>query len=90
MMLNMRTTVNIEEELLARAKVLAVRANRPMGSVLEEALRKYLQEYESRVPEQSPELPVFTADTPGLRPGVDLDDKEQVADLLGDNARVGL
>lgn len=80
----MRTTVNIDERLLAEAKLIAARTHRTIGSVLEDALRKLLDER----PEGSDgpfKLPVFVPERPGLRPGVDLLDKEQMAELLGDN-----
>ncbi|WP_194928897.1 type II toxin-antitoxin system VapB family antitoxin [Pseudactinotalea sp. HY158] len=81
----MRTTVNIDEYLLAEARLLAVRSRRPMGSILEEALRRYLNERGREDEGQPAELPEFKPTDPGLRPGVDLDDREQIAELLGEN-----
>ncbi|UPK75958.1 type II toxin-antitoxin system VapB family antitoxin [Nocardioidaceae bacterium SCSIO 66511] len=81
----MRTTVNIDEHLLAEAKLIAARSHRTIGSVLEDALRKLINEYETRQTGERYELPQFTYDPPGLQPGVDLYDKEQLAELLGDN-----
>lgn len=75
----MRTTVNIDAELLARAKVVAARSHRTIGSVLEDALRTLLAESEQ--PNSRPAvLPDFHYGG-GLRPGVDLYDKELMADL---------
>lgn len=82
-----RTTVNIDEQLLAEAKVHAARSRRSMTSLLEDALRRYLEEA-GAAPSVPIDLPEFVPSTPGLRPGVDLDDREQLADLLGDNERV--
>ncbi|MGV0815789.1 type II toxin-antitoxin system VapB family antitoxin [Mycolicibacterium boenickei] len=79
----MRTTVNIDDALLAEAKIVAARTSRSLGSVVEDALREML----SRVAHESTatfRLP--THGSGGLRPGVDLDDKEALAELLGDNA----
>lgn len=80
----MRTTVTIDDELLAGAKVLAARTHRTIGSVLEEALRKMLAEHT----EESTDvvLPDFSYQG-GLRDGVDLYDKELLADLLGEPGR---
>lgn len=82
----MRTTVNIDEQLLAEAKVLAARSHRSIGSVLEDALRAFLEAQHRRPGNEKYQLPVYTPSEPGLRPGVDLGDAEQMADLLGDNA----
>jgi hypothetical protein len=82
----MRTTVTIDDELLAQAKLIAARTHRTIGSVLEDALRKLIAEQTS-VDDKSPfALPDFVYSDLGLRPGVDLLDREQVADLQGDNA----
>lgn len=83
----MRTTVNIDEHLLAEAKLVAARTHRTIGSVLEDALRKLLDEHSARGRGERYELPLFTYDPPGTHPGVDLYDKEQMADLLGDSER---
>jgi len=83
-MLRMRTTVNIDDELLASAKVLAARTHRTIGSVLEEALRKMLDETAEHPAAVT--LPDFSY-VGGLRPGVDLYDKESMAQLLGESSR---
>lgn len=81
----MRTTVNIDERLLAEAKLIAARTHRTIGSVLEDALRKLIDEQSTRPSGERYELPRFDYDPPGLRPGVDLENKEQMADLLGND-----
>jgi hypothetical protein len=80
----MRTTVNIDDDLLAEAKVVAARTSRSLGSVVEDALREMLR----RVADESSktEFRLQTHGSGGLRPGVDLDDMEALAELLGDNA----
>jgi hypothetical protein len=81
-----RTTVNIDDHLLAEAKVMAARQHRTIGAVLDDALRKLFAEEMSRRSSSEPyRLPRFNRGNPGLRPGVDLYDKEQLAELLGDN-----
>lgn len=79
----MRTTVNIDATLLRRAKELAARRGRPLGDVIDDALRVLLAE---RRPDSGADvtLPVFGGS--GLLPGVDLEDKDALAALLGDDA----
>jgi hypothetical protein len=81
----MRTTVNIDDALLAEAKSVAARTHRSLGSVFEEALRVLLVERaEARKTTASLSLPVGRASS-GVWPGVDLEDKEHLAELLEDN-----
>lgn len=78
----MRTTVNIDDRLLRQAKLEAARSNRSLGDVVDDALRLLLAPA-GRSRRQSPlDLPVFGGS--GLRPGVDLEDKEGLAALLDD------
>ncbi len=79
----MRTTVNIDDHLLAEAKVLAVKTSRSLGAVIDDALRAMLRR-SSDADRQEFRLPTHGAG--GLQPGVDLEDKEALAELLGDNA----
>lgn len=82
----MRTTVNIDEHLLGEAKLIAARTHRTIGSVLEDALRKLIAANEGHASDAEPyRLPRFHYDPPGLLPGVDLYDKEQMAELNGLN-----
>ena len=76
----MRTTVSIDDHLLAEAKQLAVRNGHSLGSVIDDALRVYLAVRAQSRSLAPVELPVFG--TRGLRPGVDLEDKEGLAALL--------
>ncbi|MBA2788204.1 type II toxin-antitoxin system VapB family antitoxin [Mycobacterium canetti] len=80
----MRTTVNIDDHLLAEAKILAARTSRSLGAVLEDALRAMLRRSEKGSGNSEFHLP--THGTGGLQAGVDLDDKEALAELIGDNA----
>lgn len=77
----MRTTVSIDDNLLAEAKALAARTGRPLGAVVDDALRVLLID---RTSTRAPvEIPTYGGS--GLQPGVDLEDKEALAELLGDN-----
>jgi len=76
--------VNIDDHLLAEAKVVAARSHRPLGAVIDDALRIALA---GRTAEDTPrprvDLPVSGG--AGLQPGVVLEDKASVAAALGDD-----
>lgn len=78
----MRTTLTIDDDLLAEAKVIAAQSHRTIGSVVNDALREMILRRDFGATAHEVELPT----SPGwLVPGVDLDDKEQIAELMGDN-----
>jgi len=81
----MRTTVTLDDELLAQAKLLAARTHRTIGSILEDALRRFLEEQGTAPAYGEFRLPRLDVVEPGLQAGVDLEDREQTAELLGDN-----
>jgi hypothetical protein len=81
----MRTTVRLDDALLAEAKAYAVRHGRTLTSVLEEALRRTLTEQREPVESRRVELPV-SGQRGGLQPGVDLDDSAALLDLMDDRA----
>lgn len=78
----MRTTVTIDDELLRRARVLAVESGRSLGAIVEDALRVHLTV--RRAGGSLPDIDFPTVGGSGLQPGVDLDDKDSLARLLGD------
>jgi len=79
-----RTTVNVDEALLVAAKELAARTRRSLGDVVDDALRLLLAE---RPAERRGAVRLPTFGGSGLRPGVDLEDKQALAELLdGDGA----
>jgi hypothetical protein len=78
----MRTTVSINDHVLAEAKQVAARSHRSLGEVIEDALRRMLTEPPDGA---TAKVTLPAHGSGGLQPGVDLDDKEQVAELLGDN-----
>jgi hypothetical protein len=82
----MRTTVNIDERLLAEAKLIAARQHRTIGSVLEDALRVLIDKESAPATRQDFVLHTFTPARVGVLPGVDLEDKELMADLLESDA----
>ena len=74
----MRTTLNLNDDLYREVKVVAAERGVSATSVIEDALRAALR---SGVHTQRPELPVSLR-SGGLRPGVDLADRDQLYDLL--------
>ena len=80
----MRTTLTIDDHLLGEAKTIAARTHRSIGSVVEDALRQMLaRANDPRSTTGAVSLPTHRGS--GLQPGVDLENKEQIAELLGDN-----
>ena len=83
----MRTTINIDDALLAEAKQVAARTGRSLTAVVEDALRESLHRRHQSGP-RAVELPVFGEG--GLQPGVDLDDSAALLDLMEeDDAAAG-
>jgi hypothetical protein len=80
----MRTTVTIDDELLAQVKTVAARQHRTLGSVLEDALREMLARQGRAGARSAVELPV--SGDPADRPLVDILDKDALATALGDEA----
>jgi Bacterial antitoxin of type II TA system, VapB len=78
----MRTTVTIDDELLKRARQRALQSGGTLGSVVEDALRLLLAEHHLRHQSVALDLPTYGGS--GLRPGVDLEDKDALAELLDD------
>ena len=76
----MRTTVRIDDRLLAEAKAQAARSGRTLAAVVEDALRVALARRDRPGADRPPELPT----SPGgrLQPGVDLDDSAALLDLM--------
>ncbi len=75
----MRTTVRIDDELLAEAKAFAARHHRTLNSVMEDGLRQMLHRQET--PERS-HVELITAGSGGAMPGVDPSDPAQLKELM--------
>ena len=80
-MLDMRTTVRLEDGLLNRAKEEARRRGETLTSLIERGLRLVLATTNRRAARRRVRLPVSRAGG-GTRPGVDLDDTSAVLDRL--------
>jgi hypothetical protein len=75
----MRTTIRLDDDLLAEAKQRAARGGLTLTAVIEEALRESFSRRERR--EQRPvKLPSWGKG--GVLPGVDLDDSASLLDLM--------
>ena len=77
----MRTTITIDDELLARAKQVAARSGRTLNAVVEDALRVAMAQ--AKTPRRR-HLPLPTFKGGGLRPGVNLDSNAELLDLMDD------
>jgi plasmid stability protein len=76
----MRTTIRIDDQLLAEVKARAARSGRTLNAVVEDALRAALAQ---RDPERGPlriKLPTYAGAR--LMPGVDLDDSAALLDVM--------
>jgi hypothetical protein len=80
----MRTTVDLDDLLLRRAKELAARTNRTLTSVLEDALREVLTRGNQSARRKRVVLPV-SKQPPGVLPGVDLDNSAGLLDIMERN-----
>jgi hypothetical protein len=73
-----RTTVSIDDQLLLAAKQEAHRRGQTLGKLVEDAIRRELQEPQLR---HGVDLPVFRGGT-GPVPGVDLRSNRALAEYL--------
>jgi hypothetical protein len=76
----MRTTIRLNDDLLAQAKQAAISSGRTLTAVVEDALRLALaskQEPRRRRPIRLP-----TSGEGGLRPGVNLDSTAELLDIM--------
>jgi len=78
----MRTTINLDDVLLAEAKQVAARTGRSLSAVVEDALRESLHRRHQSA-RRAVELPTFGEG--GVRPGVDLDDSAALLDVMEDD-----
>ncbi len=76
----MRTTIAIDDELLAAAKRRAAERGQSLGQVVEVALRRELA---APAPSTPPPVPVF-AGQGGLRPGIDATSNRALHEALDD------
>ncbi len=76
-----RTTIRLDDHLLAELKELAARSNRTMTAVIEDALREVIARQEKTPPSTQPlDLPTYGGGW--VRPGVDIDNSAALLDIL--------
>jgi hypothetical protein len=76
----MRTTIRLDDHLLAEAKQRAARRGVTLTAVIEEALRETFSRHGEEQERRPLNLPSHGVG--GLRPGVDLDNNAALLDLM--------
>lgn len=76
----MRTTVNISDELLTKAKAVSLRKKVPLGEVIDDALRHAFGK--ERKPASRKIKPLKTYRGEGVQPGVNLNCGSELLDLM--------
>jgi len=75
-----RTTIKIDDTLLAEAKTRAADSGRTLNRVVEDALRESFARRAVAAPTARPKLPIFRGAR--LVPGVDLDDSAALLEQM--------
>lgn len=78
----MRTTVRLDDALMAEVKQFAAMRQKTLTSVIEEALREKLAQ--RRRSGRSKPVKLTTVGGNGLLPGIDLDDAASLLDIMED------
>lgn len=76
----MRTTIRLDDQLLAEAKRVAAATGRTLTELVEDALRETLARRQAGVRRERVALRTYQGQ--GLRPGVDLDDSASLLNLM--------
>ena len=76
----MRTTVDLDDELLAQLKARAAEQRRSMTSLVEDAIRQMLARSER--PAKRRRIRLKTVGGDGVMPGVDLSDNAALLDVM--------
>jgi hypothetical protein len=76
----MRTTIRLDDQLLAEVEKLANQRGQTITAVIEDALRQMLAQQKQIT--AAPPIELFTVSGNGLQPGVDLDDSAALLDLM--------
>lgn len=84
MLVCMRTTVVLDDDLYAEVKQVAARRGQTITATIEDALRESLARRVHAAKQPPLELPTFRGT--GLAPGVDLDDSAGLLDLMESDA----
>lgn len=76
----MRTTINLPDDLLSRAKKAALDADMTLTEIIADALREALAKRKRKAPGK--DFRLITYGKGGVGPGVDLDDTSALLDLM--------
>ncbi len=76
----MRTTIRIDDQLLAETKQLAAQTGQTLTAIIEDALRQMLARRQQIA--AHPPVTLITVSGNGLQPGVDLDDSAALLELM--------
>ena len=77
----MRTTLNLDPELMREVKQTAARTGRTIGAVVEDLLRESLGRAKANRGKRHVKL-LVSSHALGLQPGVDLDNSASLLDIL--------
>jgi hypothetical protein len=80
MLVCMRTTINLPDELIQQAKRAALEADTTLTEIIGNALRESLAKPRRRTTRKETKL--ITYGKGGVQPGVDLDDTSALLDLM--------
>jgi len=80
MLKHMRTTINLPDDLILRAKKAALDTGTTLTEIIANALREALVKRRSKKARR--EFKVITSGSGGLLPGVDLDDTSALLDIM--------
>ena len=75
----MRTTIDLDDALLAKVKQVAARNHTSMASVIEDAVR---QAFATKKTSSRKKTRLTTVNGKGVRPGIDLDDMASLIDVM--------
>jgi Bacterial antitoxin of type II TA system, VapB len=78
----MRTTLNLDDDLLRDAKRLAAERGTTLTAVMEDALRIVVRRVEKPKPRRPVKLPTSGKPGAGLMPGVNLDSNAAMLELM--------
>ena len=76
----MRTTINLDEALIERAKTIAAQTGKSFSDVIEDAVRESMARRDQAAGRRNRPLPVHRGGR--LLPGVDLDDNAGLLDIM--------
>jgi hypothetical protein len=80
----MKTTLDIDDALLVRAKAASAKERKSLTALIEEGLRLRLRAQRANSPARPVKLPIFHGKG-GMRPGIDPLSNRSILDAMDDN-----